>query len=93
MNLGGHFDIKEKKEKISKLESDLNDPDIWNNHELASNINSKLSSLKKIVENFFSFHNQIEDNIELLNIIDENEIEIFKEINSSIMFWRKKLKI
>ena len=54
MNLGGHFDIKEKKEKISKLESDLNDPDIWNNHELASNINSKLSSLKKNVENFFT---------------------------------------
>ena len=79
MKLGGHFDIPSKQSEIKSLEDKLNDSDIWNNHELASNINSNLSSLKKIVENYTVLHNEINSNLELVKLIEEQD-ELYEEI-------------
>ena len=83
MKLGGHFDITEKQNEIKELEEKLNDPNIWDNHEIASSINSNLSSLKKVVENYTDIHNQIEGNLELINMIEETD-DIYNEIISSL---------
>jgi len=90
--LGGHFDISKKNEEIKEIENKLNDQDIWNNHELAGSLNSKLSSLKKIVENYTVLHNQITNNLELLTLIEETEEELLKEIDSTYKKLEKEIK-
>lgn len=91
MNLRGHFDIENKKLEIRDLETKLNNPEIWNNHEQANNVNVYLSSLKKIVENHSDFHNQIINNIELLNMIDEKD-DIYEEIENTFNILKEKIK-
>jgi len=44
------------------------------------------------VENYSFFHNQIESNLELLNIIDESETEIYEEIITSYNTLEEKIK-
>jgi len=91
MKLGGHFDISKKQSEIKSLEDKLSDSDIWNNHELANSINSNLSSLKKIVDNYNVLHSEIESNLELINIMEETD-ELYNEIIASLKMLEENVK-
>jgi len=91
MKLGGHFDISKKQSEIKSLEDKLSDSDIWNNHELANSINSNLSSLKKIVDNYNTLHREIESNLELINIMEETD-ELYNEIIASLKMLEENVK-
>ena len=92
MNLRGHFDIDLKKIEIKRIEEELNNPDIWNNHGKASTLNANLSNLKKVVENYKVINNKIKNNLELLTIIDENEAELYHEIEEDSFKIETELK-
>lgn len=71
--MGGHFDIDSLKEKSSKLESKLNNPDIWNNQSEVTKITQELSSIKKNINEYDRLINQINDNLVLLDLIKEDK--------------------
>lgn len=82
--MGGHFDILNKNKKIEELETKLQEENIWNNIELANNINSELTSIKKIVEKYNDINNKISDSISLLDILTDNDLEELNEIENEV---------
>jgi peptide chain release factor 2 len=77
--LGGHFDLEDKKSKISELESKLSNPDIWNNPDEANKLNQNLAGLKKDISEYDNLLSNIDNNLELLQLLelepDENELK------------------
>ena len=71
MILGGHFDLDNKKSKISELEQKLSDPDIWNRPDEANKYNQELASLKKDISEYDNLLSNINNNIELLQLLEE----------------------
>ena len=83
--MGGHFDLDNKKSKISELESKLSNPDIWNKPDEANKYNQELVGLKKDISEYDNLLSNIDNNIELLQLLelepDDNELaSIEKEI-------------
>lgn len=83
--MGGHFDLDNKKSKISELESKLSNPDIWNKPDEANKYNQELAGLKKDISEYDNLLSNIDNNIELLQLLelepDDNElVSIEKEI-------------
>ena len=80
--MGGHFDLEQKKEKITFLENEMKQENFWSNIEIANELNKELVSLKKIVEQLEKTKKSLTDNLELINICEENELRFMeKEIN------------
>jgi len=73
MILGGHFDLDSKKQRIQKLEQEMQAPGFWDHIDQANEKNKEASTLKKIVEKIEKVKNQIVDNLELINILEESE--------------------
>jgi len=77
--LGGHFDLDDKKSKISELEIKLSDQDIWNRPEEANKYTQELASLKKDISEYDNLLSNINNNIELLQLLeiepDDNELK------------------
>jgi peptide chain release factor 2 len=76
MILGGYFDVPKKEEQIKELESDLNNPDIWNNPTKANELNMKLANVKKEI----SEYNRINEELSLIDeILSTNDIDLLNE--------------
>jgi len=67
--LGGHFDIPAKNKVIAELESELQEEGIWNNPSKMNKLNSKLTSLKKVVLKYNDLNNTINDSLEIINML------------------------
>lgn len=81
--MGGHFDLDKKQEEISKLEELINQPDIWNDVNKANEINTKLSYLKKDLNEYNSLVDSINNNLELLEMLKlENDDSVLESIDS-----------
>ena len=80
--MGGHFDLDSKAKRISELESMLQQDNIWNDIDYANKVNSELSNLKKIVDNYNNLKSQISDSISLLKILSDTDTNELKEIES-----------
>ena len=92
--MGGHFDISEKKKKITELEQKLNDPEIWNNHEEASKLNTEVSNLKKVVDNYKLINNELQSSLELLSILKDNQDEeMLNEVINNIPILENKIEV
>lgn len=81
MIYGGFFEVEQKQTKIKELENKMNESTFWDNQEIANNIISELSFLRKMVEKIVLTKNKIESNLELLQFNDEEIIEL---VNSEI---------
>ena len=78
MNYGGHFDPDNKKEEINKLESEMNNPNFWDDKENAEKVVSTLNNLKSNLNKVESIKHKIESNIELIDSLKELEDEEIK---------------
>lgn len=95
---GGHFDLDSKKEELKQIESELNNPDIWNDTEKANSLNQQLSNLKKDISEYDNILLNINNNLELLDLIelenDENEynniVEEVEVINNKVEEFQTK---
>ena len=84
MLLGGLFDLESKENKISLLESKLNEQGIWNNPGVASKINGELINLKKECSDAKKLKSSLEGLEELISLSDDEEIrkEVEEELSS-----------
>ena len=93
MILGGHFDLDRKKEEIFSLESELNNPNIWDDFEHANEVNTKLNYLKKEVNEYNEISNSINNNLEMLELLKvESDEELFNSVIFEYEGIQKKIK-
>lgn len=79
--MGGHFDLDNKKEQITELESELNNPNIWDNVNKANELNTRLSNLKKEYDDYINLSIDIKNNIEMLEMLKiESDDELFNSL-------------
>ena len=78
--MGGHFDIISQKKELESLTNELNRPDTWQNIDKSTELSSKISTIKKIVETYENINDSIKYILELLENITENDIEELNEI-------------
>ena len=91
--MGGHFDLDKKQEEISKLEELINQPDIWNDVNKANELNTKLSYLKKDLNEYNSLVDGINNNLELLEMLKlENDDSVLESIDSHYKELSSKVK-
>ncbi|MBR3199602.1 MAG: peptide chain release factor 2 [Bacilli bacterium] len=72
-NIGGHFDPKEKKQKLKELDKIMNDPNFWNDRRNAENIINEFNTIKTTLEKAETIKNDIEFHLENLKSKDINE--------------------
>lgn len=73
--LGGIFDYDNRKERLTEVERELEQPDVWNEPERAQKLNKEQSSLATIVSTLDRLTNGIADAEELLEMAREEEDE------------------
>ena len=85
---GGHFDLDNKKSKVSELENKLSDPDIWNRPDEANKYNQELAALKKDISEYDNLLSNIDNNIELLQLLEEepDDNELMKLLQIYLIF-------
>lgn len=81
MILGGHFDITNKKNRLTAIEEEMNNPTFWNDLDNANKLNKEMSLLKKETSLYDELSDQLNDQSEMLELLSEeyNE-EVSKEI-------------
>ena len=93
MILGGHFDLDRKKEEITSLESELNNPNIWDDVEYANEVNTKLNYLKKELNEYNDINNSINNNLEMLELLkSEADEELFNNVILEYESVQEKIK-
>lgn len=82
--MGGLFDLESKEKRIAVLESNLNDPKIWDKPEEASKINGELINLKKECSDAKKLKSSLEGLEELISLSDDLEIrkDVEEELSS-----------
>lgn len=73
--LGGHFDVDGKKEQLSKLESELNNPSIWEDTKKANDLSMEVANIKKEIDEYDDMISSINNNLEILDLLKSNEDE------------------
>ena len=79
--MGGLFDLSNKSLEIKKLEEKINEPNFWDDINVANEINKNLSALKKIVDSFKKLNEDLNYYKEMLEISTEEELS---EIETNI---------
>ena len=79
--MGGLFDLSNKSLEIKKLEEKINEPNFWDDINVANEINKNLSALKKIVDSFKKLNVDLNYYKEMLEISTEEELS---EIETNI---------
>ncbi len=90
--MGGYFDLDKLKEDISNLKERLNDQDIWNNPSIANELNSELSNKEKKYNEFDELYSSVVSNIELLELISNDDKEIFDESSKLLDSLKEKVE-
>lgn len=84
--MGGLFDITNKESQIASLESQMNEPNFWDNIDKANQLNQELSFLKKEISSYQSITNKIKDNQELIELLElEYSEELKDELEASLI--------
>ena len=82
--MGGHFDLNNKNQKLLSLEKSLNEDGLWNNPTKMKEINSELTSLKKVIDKYNSLNEEINSSLELINLLSNNDEEEVNELENNI---------
>lgn len=79
------FDIDAKLKRIAELESELSEPEIWNDPEKAGRLHKELSDLKEEIEKVENLNRKIDDLKAMIELSEEEETDEFnKEIKKLI---------
>ncbi len=82
---GGIFDYDLKCEKLTEVERELEDPEIWNNQERAQALGKERAALEKIVNTVKDLDSGLSDGIEFLELAkEENDQGTADEVVSDL---------
>jgi peptide chain release factor 2 len=80
---GGIFDIDKKRKRLDELETESQNPAIWNNHKEMNKINQEKVVLQKSTQDYDGLVRQSADAGALLEMVIESQDEsLFKELKS-----------
>ncbi|MFR8034507.1 MAG: peptide chain release factor 2 [Lachnospiraceae bacterium] len=83
--LGIHFSLTAKKERIAELQRTMEEPGFWDNPEESQKIMKELRHLEDVVKSFESLENQYEEIQILIEMgYEENDPEVLPEIEESL---------
>ncbi len=85
LRLGGIFEYAEKKERLTEVELELAEPDVWNEPEKAQALGRERSSLEVVVETIETLESGANDCRELLDMaVEENDEASLEDIQKEI---------
>ncbi len=91
--LGGIFDYDAKKEQLEEVTRQLEQPDIWNDPEIAQSLGRERSQLERVVEYFAAIGLGISEATGLLELAkEENDAEILNSIEADLLEIQKLLE-
>jgi peptide chain release factor 2 len=82
---GGTFDFEGKQERLSEVERELEDPNLWNTPERAQNLNKERVALKKLVDALRQLTTGLSETHELLELADaENDADAVGSVRADL---------
>jgi peptide chain release factor 2 len=82
---GGTFDYVNRKERLTEVELELSEPDVWNDPDRAQELGRERSSLESVVKTIEDLDSGIADTREILGMaVDENDTDMLKDVQSEI---------
>lgn len=79
------FDIENKKKRINELEEKLADPEIWQDHEKAAELQKELSDIKEELDNYFELKKKLDDIEAMIELSEEEETdELLADIQKTL---------
>ena len=72
---GGIFEYEERSERLIEVLRELEQPDVWNNPELAQELGKERASLENIVNTIQSLEESLSESTELLKLAEEENDE------------------
>ncbi len=83
--LGGTFDYAHKQERLTEVELELAEPDVWNEPDRAQELGRERASLEQIVKTIDDLDQGVVDCRELLEMaVEENDEDSVAEVESEI---------
>ncbi|WP_164503409.1 peptide chain release factor 2 [Pleionea sediminis] len=94
VELRGYLDFETKSERLTEVERELEDPEVWNEPEKAQELGKERASLELIVETFNKLGSGLSDSEELLELaLEENDEESVSEVESELQDLEKQLEV
>jgi peptide chain release factor 2 len=85
VSFGGIFDVDRKTKRLEEIETQSQNPALWNNHQELQKINQEKALLRKSVDDYQSLARQSEDADVMVEMIKESgDEELFLELKSSL---------
>ena len=83
--LGGTFDYPVKRERLTEVERELEDPNVWNDPEKAQNLGKERATLEAIVKSIDDLSAGLEDAEALLELtVEENDEDSLADVQSEL---------
>ena len=91
MILGGLFELDNKQSELIELEKKVSSIDFWSDKENANKVISLVNNLKSVIDPVIELNSSITNNIEMLNLISDNDLEMFSVIEDEYNNDKSKL--
>lgn len=88
--MGGFFDAPQKRQELEKLETQIAEPDFWNDQENAQKVVQQRSRLERVINRQESFESGVSD-AEVLFEFAESDESSLKELNDLIVRLEKEV--
>ena len=90
--MGGIFDLPSAREKLSNLEEEASNPNLWENPEKASKLMREKTRLENSIKDFEGIGQRLDDSITLLELAEEeNDDETIAEASKELAKLFKKV--
>ena len=86
---GGIFDYVNRKERLTEVELELSEPDVWNDPDRAQELGRERSSLEAVVKTIEDLDSGIADTREILGMaVEENDADMLTMCRQILIQWR-----
>ncbi|MGB1382935.1 MAG: peptide chain release factor 2 [Porticoccaceae bacterium] len=83
--LRGYLDYVNRKERLTEVELELSEPDVWNDPERAQELGRERSSLEAVVKTIEDLDSGIADTREILGMaVEENDADMLNDVQTDI---------
>ncbi|MGB1333309.1 MAG: peptide chain release factor 2 [Porticoccaceae bacterium] len=83
--LRGYLDYVNRKERLTEVELELSEPDVWNDPDRAQELGRERSSLESVVKTIEDLDSGIADTREILDMaVEENDADMLNDVQTDI---------